>query len=164
MAVAGFLLILVGAVLSISLAYQNRSRRNDDARQAYLTARSAADMVAQEFIAGSPTAAEIFAYLLEEAWTVEDVGFAADMGRCSLHAVLEPYDGNTTRREITVTATAVKGRETRSVTASLVGVLQRPGGGEHPGWDGFRNRTARGEDSDMVSRGIQRGYLGRGGI
>ena len=127
MAVAGFLLILVGAVLSISLAYQNRSRRNDDARQAYLTARSAADMVAQEFIAGSPTAAEIFAYLLEEAWTVEDVGFAADMGRCSLHAVLEPYDGNTTRREITVTATAVKGRETRSVTASLVGVLQRQG-------------------------------------
>lgn len=95
MAVAGFLLILVGAVLSISLAYQNRSRRNDDARQAYLTARSAADMVAQEFISGSPTAAEIFAYLLEEAWTVEDVGFAADMGRCSLHAVLEPYDGNT---------------------------------------------------------------------
>ena len=63
MAVAGFLLILVGAVLSISLAYQNRSRRNDDARQAYLTARSAADMVAQEFISGSPTAAEIFAYL-----------------------------------------------------------------------------------------------------
>lgn len=54
MAVAGFLLILVGAVLSISLAYQNRSRRNDDARQAYLTARSAADMVAQEFISGSP--------------------------------------------------------------------------------------------------------------
>ena len=148
MAVAGFLLILVGAVLSISLAYQNRSRRNDDARQAYLTARSAADMVAQEFIAGSPTAAEIFAYLLEEAWTVEDVGFAADMGRCSLHAVLEPYDGNTTRREITVTATAVKGRETQSVTASLVGVLQRQGEESTPG--GMDSETGRPEEKTLT--------------
>ena len=84
-------------------------------------------MVAQEFISGSPTAAEIFAYLLEEAWTVEDVGFAADMGRCSLHAVLEPYDGNTTRREITVTATAVKGRRHGASRRPSSGVLQRQG-------------------------------------
>lgn len=95
---------------------------------------------------------------------MEDVGFAADMGRCSLHAVLEPYDGNTTRREITVTATAVEGtRDTERHGVPRRGPAA-PGGGEHPGRDGFRNRTARGEDSDMVSRGIQRGYLGRGGI
>lgn len=128
MAAAGFLLILVSAVLGISLAYQNRSRRNDDARQAYLTARSAADMVVQEFTSGTSTAAEIFAYLQERGqWTVEDVGFGAEMGACSLRAALEPFDSQTTKRVITVSATAVKGGESRSVTATIVGVLQRQG-------------------------------------
>ena len=62
--------------------------------------------------------------------------------------MLEPYDGNTTRREITVTATAVKGRETRSVTASLVGVLQRQGEESTPG--GMDSETGQPEEKTLT--------------
>ena len=65
MIVAGFLLIIIGAVLSMSLSYYQRSLRNGEARQAYLTARSAVDAMVQEFTGGSATSEEIYRYLQE---------------------------------------------------------------------------------------------------
>lgn len=121
--VAGFLLILVGAVLTLSLSYHNRSLKNDDQRQAYLTARSGAEMIAKEFAKGSSTAREITAYLQENGtWTVDDVGFAAELGICSLLVRLEEQPGNGDTLTVTVTATAFKGDERQSVVATLTGI------------------------------------------
>ena len=123
LAVAGFLLIIVTAVLTISLAYHNRSLRNDDQRQAYLTARSGVDMVAAEFTAGSSTAMEIYSYLkTNDVWTVDDVGFAEDMGSCALTVRLEQPASADERLTLTITADAEKGKGKQSITATLVGV------------------------------------------
>ena len=121
--VAGFLLIIVGAVLTISLVYHNRSLKNDDQRQAYLTARSGADMIVSEFTAGSSTALEIYQHLQERTtWTVDDVGFDEEMGSCALTVRLDKPENSGSRLTITVTADAVKGNARQVIVATLAGV------------------------------------------
>ena len=131
MAAAGFLVLIVGAALAISYGYHQRSIRNDNTRQAYLTARSGADLVVNEFITGSSTALEIYEYLQKNTvWEVPEVNFTEDMGDCSLLVQLqEPEDAATTKRTITVTATAERSGRSRTVTAILVGVVKRVGEG-----------------------------------
>ena len=53
MIVAGFMLVIVSAVLTFSLNYYQRSLRNGELRQSYLTARSAADLMIREFVGGT---------------------------------------------------------------------------------------------------------------
>ncbi len=126
MAVAGFLLLIVTAVLSISFSYHRRSQKNDQVRQAYLTARSGVDLVVEEFVAGSSTAEEILAFLRDQGqWQVEDVGFSAEMGRCSLLVSLDTQSVEGSAQVVTVTATAVAGSAVRSITATLIGVIDR---------------------------------------
>ena len=138
MAAAGFLVLIVGAALAISYGYHRRSIRNDDTRQAYLTARSGADLVVNEFITGSSTALEIYEYLQKNTiWEVPEVGFSEDMGECSLRVQLrEPEDAATTKRTIVVTAAAERNGRSRTVTAVLIGVIKRVGeGGNSDDWD-----------------------------
>ena len=129
MAVGGFLILIVGAALTISYAYHQRSIKNEDTRQVYLTARSGADLIVNEFTAWSSTASSIYTYLqTNTVWTVEDVGFEKDMGTCRLSVKLEkPENNTTTKRTVTVTSTAKLEGKTKTVIATLVGVVQRDG-------------------------------------
>lgn len=137
MAVGGFLLIIVGAALTISYHYHQRSIQNNDIRQAYLTARSGAEMVVNEFTAGTAVSQDIYHYLQENTtWSVADVTFAEQMGTCTLTAqLLPPEKEQTTKQTIIITATAQKNGATKTITATLIGVLARTQADIQESWD-----------------------------
>lgn len=141
--VAGFLLIIVSAVLTISYVYHNRSVQNDDGRQAYLTARSAVDMIVGELTEGSSTGREIYRFLQDnEVWTVEDVGFTSSMGSCGVTVKLETPKAEDGRLQLTVTAAAEKEGQYRTVTANLAGIFEtQPTGGESGSVSGTKYPT-----------------------
>ena len=141
MIVGGFLLLMVAATLTISYVYHQRSVRNTDDRQAYLTARSGVDLIVNEFTAGSANADTIYQALQTDGnASIPDVGFHEEqMGSCSLELALteaEPAAGEGEEGKpatIVVTATAAYKGRSRTIIATLVGVQSRkddPAGGE----------------------------------
>ena len=129
MAVAGFLLLILGAVLTISLTYHSRSLKNDDTRQVYLTARSGVNMIIKEFTKGSEASERIYDYLeINGTWTVDDAGFVEPMGSCSIELKLEPQeDSEKTEKTITIKATAEKNSKIKTIKATIIGVIERQG-------------------------------------
>lgn len=107
--------IFSGAVLTISLAYHQRSINNNASRQAYFTARSACNTIGGEICGGTETGKNLLAKLpVGYTVSVPDIDFAqAEMGRCS--AQLRRLDEDT----IAITATATVGTQTRTVTLKL---------------------------------------------
>lgn len=145
-AVAGFLLIVVSAVLSVSLSFSKRSMDIHKEQQAYLTARSGVDLITQEFVTGSSNSEKIYYYLeAKQSWSVSDVGFEEDMGTCSIEAqLLEPETPADTKRTILVTATGTVDGCSRTISATLVGVVQREGTASAP-------EESSGEEDGTVS-------------
>lgn len=77
MLISMVLLVIVAATLSISYAYSHRSLNGNDQKQAYFTARSAVNMVVNEFSSNSPDAQVIVTYLMDSrSWHTDDVGFS----------------------------------------------------------------------------------------
>lgn len=127
-ATVGFLVIIITAFLTVSLRFAEGSISNAHQRQAYLTSRSAVDLVMQEFLDGTTNADEIYNYLLANGtWQVNSMNFPADMGTCSLTAVLtkgaSAADGTTIR----LTATAKANGYQQILSAVLKGVYVREG-------------------------------------
>jgi hypothetical protein len=141
LAVGSFLLFIVTGALTIALHYSQRSAQNNDARQAYLTARSGADLIAQEFINGSDNAASIYSFLeTNEAWIIPDVGFQDNLGYCTITVILEePEDEDTTKRTIQIESSATVNDENRIINATIIGVIQREG--IEPQEDGGEDET-----------------------
>lgn len=128
MAVGSFLLLIVAGTLTIALSYSHRSTENNDARQAYLTARAGADLIVQEFVGGSDNADRIYNYLEDyDDWTTS-VGFKEELGDCRVTVTLEaPEDDEATKRTIRIESTATVGDQDRVVDATIIGVVQREG-------------------------------------
>lgn len=113
--------IVVTAVLTISLSYTTRSTDNNAKRQAYFTARSVVDAIAEELCGNTENGKEILSKL-EESTSLHINSFAfegesgtvAAMGSCT--AALEKRDDDT----ILITAAAKVGTQTESVTLQLL--------------------------------------------
>lgn len=129
LAVGSFLLLIVAGTLTIALSYSKRSMENNDARQAYFTARSGADLIVQEFVSGSDNAGEIYSYLeANDVWTIQDVGFQEELGVCTVTVTLAaPEDDETTKRTILIESAATVSDQSRVVDATIIGVVQREG-------------------------------------
>lgn len=83
--------ILTFAASSIALSYHKRSVNNIEKNQAYLTARSAVNVVSNEIISKTETGLDMLAYLgLIENNTlfIPEFNFKENMGTCNLSATL----------------------------------------------------------------------------
>lgn len=129
--------IFSGAVLTISLAYHQRSINNNASRQAYFTARSACNTIGGEICSGTETGKSLLAKLpVGYTVSVPGIDFAqAEMGRCS--AQLRRLDEDT----IAITATATVGTQTRTVTLRLN--RGTSGGGDESPITGFMGLVGR---------------------
>ena len=117
------LTVLVGAVLTLSLSYYTRSMNNNSLKQAYFTARSAVNAIAQE-LCGSVETANGQAMLAKlpsngDLLEIPNIQFdnnQSDMGTCKAVLKRESYHGLDT---ILITATATVGSQTESVSLRL---------------------------------------------
>lgn len=114
--------ILIGAVLTLSMAYFIRSVNNNSAKQAYYTARSAVDSIAGIFCdtASSQNRETLLSKLTADGNNINlsNLKFDANpgMGSCSAVIKRETYNGSDT---LLITATAVVGKQTKSVSLRL---------------------------------------------
>lgn len=114
--------ILIGSVLTLSMAYYIRSVNNNNAKQAYYTARSAVDSIAGIFCdaTSGQNRETLLSKLTAEGSNINlsDLKFNANpgMGSCSAVIKRESYNGSDT---LLITATAVVGKQTKSVSLRL---------------------------------------------
>lgn len=106
--------ILAGAVLSIAMAYAQRSTDNNADRQAYFTARSACNAIGGEICQGTAGGQGLLQKLpVGSKLQVENFDFPQKMGSCT--ALVERVDIDT----IDIAATATVGRRRRTVHLKL---------------------------------------------
>jgi hypothetical protein len=115
------LTVLVGAVLTLSLSYYTRSLNNNSLKQAYFTARSAVNAIAEELCGSTANGKTMLAKLLSNGDVLEipNIQFdnhQSDMGTCKAVLKRESYRGLDT---ILITATATVGSQTESVSLRL---------------------------------------------
>lgn len=116
MAVIMVLMILVAAALTMSLSYTSRSISRNSRQQAYYTARSALDLLADEICSDSTQGQTMLNQLKTDgaSFTIDDMGFDSSMGACSVEAVRR---GNL----ITLTANAKSGGREYRMALDLTG-------------------------------------------
>lgn len=115
--------ILVGAVLTLSMAYYTRCVTNNEARQAYFTARSAADSIAAILCGANTTGSrdELLAKVPSDgsSYRLDNLKFnqyANTMGKC--HADLK-YENVSSSKTLLITAAATVGTQTKSLSLRL---------------------------------------------
>ena len=107
---SAFLIIIIFAVLSLAFSFHRRSLNSSRERQAYYTARSAAEIISKQIANGN---ASLLPLNVSDEVSVSDVVFSEQMGDCS--AVVK----RTTIDTIMVTATATYGGQTVDVSGKL---------------------------------------------
>lgn len=115
MIVIMLLMVLVAAALSLSYSYTTRSFMNNAQKQAYYTAKSAVDVIADQICSKSGSGVIMLERIKKQGdFEIADMGFDESMGECSLKAVL-----NQDKDKITLTATATYQKETYELSAVL---------------------------------------------
>lgn len=131
MVVLLLLTILIGAVLTLSMAYYTRCVNSHSAKQADFTARSAVDSIAG-VLCGTGTNENRDAILSKltsdgSELNLNDLQFAQQsFGSCSAAIKRESYGGSDT---LLITATAVVGKQTKSVSLRLSQSFSFPASG-----------------------------------
>lgn len=121
MVVLLLLTILIGAVLTLSMAYYTRYVNSHNAKQAYFTARSAVDSIASVLCDTGTTENRdtILSKLTSDGseFSLNDLQFAQQsLGSCSATIKRESYGGSDT---LLITAAAVVGKQEKSVSLRL---------------------------------------------